>query len=314
MITNELSEPIELVSMKDAARYVEAFHDVAGQPIGVSCGLPNAENLYRIVKGQLCIITGIPSAGKSEIIDQMAVRTIYDEGWNWCYYSPENMPIERHASKIIEKAAQVPFGPFHKNRLTKREVVDFCHAIGEHVHFIQATQDQDADLEWTLKTFEAAHKKHGLDAMVLDPWQELCFHREPHLAEHEYIKRTLTLLRRWARDREIALFIVAHPKNMNKGDDGNYPVPTPYDISGGAVWRNSADACLSVYRNYFVGNEADRSGLVKVYVQKIRERLSGEIGSAEMYWSIKTGCYYSTISARLAAEDALDARGKVAQL
>jgi twinkle protein len=308
MITDELGDPMELVSIAEASKHVENYHDIAGDKLGVPCGLPNTEDIYRIVKGQMCIVTGIPGAGKSEILDQMAVRTIYSHGWNWCYYSPENMPIERHAAKIIEKAAEVPFGPFHKNRMTKKEASDLCASIGEHVHFIQATCDQEADLEWTLAKFEEAHKRCGLDAMVLDPWQELSFYREPHLAEHEYIKRTLTLLRRWARDREIALFIVAHPKNLNKGDDGNYPVPTPYDISGGAVWRNSADACLSVYRQYFTGGEANKTGEVSLYVQKIRERMSGELGKAQMFWSGKTGSYYKDALAMFNAEDNLDRR------
>jgi hypothetical protein len=42
------------------------------------------------------------------------------------------------------------------------------------------------------------------------------------------------------------------------------PVPTPYDISGSAHWRNKADNCLTLWRDE---KEPDRP--VQLHVQKI---------------------------------------------
>src|SRR5690606_41025002 len=47
----------------------------------------------------------------------------------------------------------------------------------------------------------------------------------------------------------VHTWVVAHPKILQKKPDAaEYPVPTPYDVSGSAHWRNKADNCITVYR------------------------------------------------------------------
>ena len=73
---------------------------------------------------------------------------------------------------------------------------------------------------------------------------------------------------------------------MYKDKDGNYPIPTPYDVSGSAHWRNKADNALTVWRDF---NED--SQIVELHVQKVRFKEVGSTGMAELAYNGVTGMY-----------------------
>ena len=62
---------------------------------------------------------------------------------------------------------------------------------------------------------------------------------------------------------------------------------SPYDISGGAMWRNKADNCIAIY-----ANPADPLGCVEIHVQKVKFKLFGRVGMVQMRWDRLTGRYY----------------------
>ena len=82
--------------------------------------------------------------------------------------------------------------------------------------------------------------------------------------------------------------IVAHPTKLRKDKNGSYPVPTPYDISGSAHWRNKADNAISVYRP----NMTDyKDPSFEIHVQKIRFIEVGRVGKADLRYDYITGRY-----------------------
>ena len=63
-------------------------------------------------------------------------------------------------------------------------------------------------------------------------------------------------------------------------------MPTPYDVSGGAQFRNKADMAVTVYRH-----TRDDTLPVEVYVQKVRFRECGQLGMVPLYYDTLTGRY-----------------------
>jgi twinkle protein len=82
--------------------------------------------------------------------------------------------------------------------------------------------------------------------------------------------------------KNIHVWIVAHPTKLQKTERGVYPVPTPYDISGSANWRNKADNCISIYRE----NMEHR---ISVHVQKVRFKDNGKPGVIELDYDPVSG-------------------------
>jgi twinkle protein len=91
--------------------------------------------------------------------------------------------------------------------------------------------------------------------------------------------------------KEKHLWLVAHPTKLTKDPkQGTYPVPTLYDISGSAHFRNKADMGLSVWRD--VMNEHSPT---EVHVQKVRFRECGRIGKCELYFDVVSGRFTETV-------------------
>jgi twinkle protein len=94
-------------------------------------------------------------------------------------------------------------------------------------------------------------------------------------------------VRQFARRHGVHVWIVAHPQKLyREKDTGNYPVPTLYDISGSANWRNKADNGVVVWRDF--GNAQTP---IEVHVQKIRFRQIGKLGSAKLMYVGATQTY-----------------------
>jgi len=126
----------------------------------------------------------------------------------------------------------------------------------------------------------------GIQGLVIDPWNELDHSRPQGLTETEYISQCLTRIRQFARHYGVHVWVVAHPTKLIKGSDGQYPVPTPYDISGAAHWFNKADNCLAVWRD-----KTDDRAPVDLHVQKIRFAEVGKLGMTRFAYNPATSCY-----------------------
>jgi hypothetical protein len=82
-------------------------------------------------------------------------------------------------------------------------------------------------------------------------------------------------VKRFARETNMAVVIVAHPRSVPLivGTESVYRVPTAGDISGGQEWWNHADLIVTVWRNQS-GENPEHHGdpnTVRIIVQKVRD-------------------------------------------
>ena len=129
-------------------------------------------------------------------------------------------------------------------------------------------------------------RRHGIRGLVIDPWNELESARGA-FSETEYIGVCLKRARQFARRYGIHLWIVAHPAKMYRDKDGSYPVPSLWDISGSAHWRNKSDSGVVIYRDL---SDPD-SKIVDIHIQKQRFRQDGAMGMASLKYNPIIGDY-----------------------
>ena len=70
---------------------------------GFQIGLPNFDNIFSTYTKQFITVTGIPSSGKSDFVDQMVVGYNKEYEWKTAFASPENAPTFLHAHKLMRK-------------------------------------------------------------------------------------------------------------------------------------------------------------------------------------------------------------------
>jgi twinkle protein len=249
---------------------------------------------YTVVPGQMTIITGWPSSGKSEWLDALLVNLMH-QGWHTAIFSPENQPIALHAAKLLEKVAGMPFGAGPTQRIPQADgrtlLID---ALSPGFMWVKMPDEGTLSAKAVIEAVEPwmdlfPKKKRGL---VIDPWNELEHHRPQGLSETEYVSQTLTFIRSWARRNSIHVWLVAHPQKMRREDNGKLPVPRPDMISGSQHWWNKADVNVTVYRDM----EDPDSPNVEIHIQKCRFKHVGRPGIVDLRFDRVTGRYHEPIA------------------
>ena len=259
-----------------------------GLPGGLSTGWFSVDEHYTVRPGELTIVTGIPSHGKSQFLDALTVNLARVHGLTIGVCSPENLPVARHIAKLIEQYTGWPFREGPTRRLPQEELITALNWL--HEHFVFIAPEDTLTIPGLMDIAKRLVARHGLRGLIIDPWNEF-EHTRPHgQTETEGISHALTQIRRFARNHGVHVWVVAHPQKLYRREDGSYPVPGPYEISGSANWRNKADNCLTLWRD-----EREPDQPVQLHVQKIRFREVGTVGMVTLQFDRVTGRYKETI-------------------
>jgi len=248
---------------------------------GLSTGWPSLDKGYTPKAGQVTIVSGIPSMGKSEWLDALMINLADLHGWRFAVYSPENFPVEQHMRKWARKRIGKPF--WGDRRMSREEAIAALEWAATHVDMI--VPEDDETLESVLGLARALIMRYGINGLVIDPWNNMEHVRPAGMNETDYIGKSLTTIRSFARNNDIHVWVLAHPAKPQKVD-GTYPVPTPYDISSSAHWYNRADNIIMVHRE-----KADPLGMVDLHIQKIRFSECGKLGLCSLRYAEENGRY-----------------------
>ncbi len=201
-------------------------------------------------------------------------------GGKFGIFSPENMPLKRYVAEIIGVYAGKQF-----NTLLPAELEYSLDWAQNHFVFLNPS-DGELSVDSIISKAKFCVEKYGINGLVIDPWNEVDHSRPDGMAETEHISQCLSKLRWLAQTKNLHTWLVAHPTKMQKRPDGTYGVPTAYDISGSAHFRNKADACLCIWRDVL---SDDR--LTDIHVQKARFREIGKPGMVRLRYNSSTGRY-----------------------
>ena len=246
---------------------------------GYQVGLSNFDEIFSTYTGQFITVTGIPSSGKSDFVDQMVVGYNQNYGWKTAFASPENVPTYLHAHKLMRKVWQ---GMPSKDDLGGdkwNQVADHCNSNFFHIDMERYT------LESVLKKGAELVKRKGIKCLVIDPFNKVrdvdCKTEDVNRYTMEYLSK----IEIFAKKYDVLVFIVAHPTKMYKDKDGKIEEPTMYNIKGGGEWYDASYHGLLVHRDY-------ENKTVKAKVLKVKFQNLGENGAeANFKWEPKSGCF-----------------------
>jgi len=271
----------DVVAPEDLLGPLETLYE-NGMESGESPGWASLARHWTLRKGEWTLVTGIPSHGKSSFLDAVMVNLSARSGWKWAVFSAENLPHELHVANLAEQYIGKPFASGFNERISREELKTATDFISDHFRFIAPPEDEET-VSRIVETAEHLHETWGLDGVVLDPWNELSTTHGQRTTETEYVSQALKKIRRFAARANVHVLVVAHPMKLQKGQDGKYPVPTPYDVSGSAHFRNKADCALCVWR------DENQPGETIIYVQKIRRRFVGSVGHVPLQYDAVSG-------------------------
>lgn len=253
-----------------------------GRQAGEHPGWDSLAELYTVKRQQFTVLTGIPQSGKSAFLDALLVNLAVAHGWKFAISSLENQPLEMHMSVISEIYMGKPFNDGPSPRMSAQEVDQCLQWIEKHFIFVLPEEDKR-----TLEGVIGLVSELDVDGVVLDPWNEFEHRRPQNMSETEYVSHALSKMRHHARLFNQHWWLVAHPTKLQKEKNTQrYAVPTLYDISGSAHFRNKADFGIVASRDF-----EDANGPTTIYVQKVRFRWCGKTGQCDLYFDKLTGRY-----------------------
>jgi len=283
--------------LNDAEPYpVEGIHRVAdyekdilslynnGCDTGITVGYDiKFDNCIQFVKSMLYTITGIPSHGKSNLMEQLSILLAARQGWKFGVFSPEHYPFERLFLRLAKIFTGQPFFDGATRRMSETKLMEAMEFINKHYMFIYP--EEDFSLDAILEAARVMVLRDGIDALIIDPWNEIA-HEYGKQSEHEYTGEALRKIHQFKRKYDVAVFIVAHPTKLKKNENtGLFYVPNLYSISGSAHWYNKVDFGLTVYRNF-------KTGDVEVYIQKVKYEHLGKIDWCVFKFNSLNSRYY----------------------
>lgn len=253
-----------------------------GLPQGIRVGFSNLDELVRFEKGRLVIVTGTPGSGKSQFLDQLAVRLNIGHGWRFSMFSPEMMPMALHMSMLVSKYTG---RAFNREELLPERYQRAKQRIVDAFHFI----DPDSyDLDGILSVARYQVRKYGCDALVIDPWNDLTMNGDG-ITKTDDINTALLRILTFAQRQQIVVFVMAHPAKIGRNKDGSVPTPTLSDISGSIHFYNRADIGLVVVRH----KEDDGREYTEIKVAKMRFPNLGKVGETYFKYGIGVGRFHT---------------------
>ena len=289
-ISNAKPVPLENVTtFRDIEDEITDFVRNGFKP-GFQVGLDNFDNIFSTYTGQFITVTGIPSSGKSDFVDQMIIGYNAKYGWKTAYASPENTPTYLHAHKLMRKTWQ---GMPTVDDIKGEKWNQIADHVNDNYFFIDMER---YTLDAVLRKGAELVKRKGIKCLVIDPFNKVRDMNAESADVNAYTLEYLTKIEIFAKKYDVLVMIVAHPTKMYKDKDGNIEEPTMYNIKGGGEWYDASYHGLLVHRDYI-------NKTVKVKVLKCKFQNLGENGAeCHFRWEPNSGCFLPHVPLDISGE------------
>ncbi len=276
----DAAQPYPISGLSDASTYRDRLDDLfsKGTGKGSSTGYQSLDGIYTVAPGQLTVVTGYPSSGKSNFVDQLMVNLAKGEDWKFAICSFENQP-EIHISRLMEIYTRKRFFD-GRDRMTDQEKDDAFEWVQEHFLFIDSQGEEPSTLDSILDRARAAVKRMGVRGLVIDPYNYIDLNKGED-SETNAISNMLTRVQKFCKAHDVHVWFVAHPSKMSRSGN-DQPRPDGMSISGSMAWWAKTDCGLTVHR-------AEKC--VEIAVWKCRYRWVGTQGETSLLYNKVAGTY-----------------------
>ena len=245
---------------------------------GATFGIPSLDDIFSVKTGLLHIVTGVPSHGKSFMLNYLLIRLNLLHDWKVAFFSPEFYPVSHHIAQTIETYGGQRFCKENYSIPVYEKMKDY---LARNMFYIDPN---DTDINSVMERAKYLIRKKGIKVLVIDPFNALTDKERKNQKQDEYISEFLQKLRWFCRKYDVAGFIIMHPTKLQKLENGQYPVCDLYNCKGASEINDKADVGITVWRN----KEEDYAEL---HITKMKFRNLGKNGHATFKFNINNGRY-----------------------
>lgn len=278
--------PYPVLGISDAGSFYERLNELytKGTGKGYSTGYTSVDEIYTVAPAQLTVVTGYPSSGKSNFVDQIMVNLADKHDWKFAVCSFENQP-EIHISRLMEIYTKRRFFD-GKDRMSETDKEIAFKFVKEHFLFIDTNGEEPSTLDSILERARIAVKRMGVRGLVIDPYNYIELPRSEG-TETSAISDMLTRVQKFCKAHDVHTWFVAHPSKITR-QGTEQPRPDGMSIAGSMAWWAKTDCGLTVHR---------KDHHVEIAVWKCRYRWVGTQGETTMIYNKTAGTYSENLDA-----------------
>lgn len=190
--------------------------------------------------GEMSVWTGLPGHGKSTLVTWVADKVSMNEG-----VRIGNIGFETHPFRIRDQLARSHYRKAFKalDQGQRTALLADLDARWRMVHL--SDDDYDNNLGWLESMVKTLANRDRCKLIVIDPWNEMEHMPQPGENMTNYVNFALKFIRRLAKQLEVHIAVVAHPKKMPT--EGKPRPPTGYDIAESAAFFNKPGLGITVH-------------------------------------------------------------------
>ncbi len=222
---------------------------------GYNSGISNLDNIFRIDKKQLTVVTGKANQGKTTFLDYFIFKLAKTAELKTLFISYE-VDNDLHTALFTRYA---PDG------LIKNKFI-----------FADTTEDA-SEIEQIVQGIAQAKQLYGIDNVVIDPFNYIS---TKQTSDSNAICHILKELTQAAKKLDISIILVAHPKKLQQDEE-----LTGESIYGSIHFRNVADNILIIDTDF-----GQRTTTIKT--DKVRfNRMQGQVGETAKLRYVPDGTF-----------------------
>jgi twinkle protein len=233
-------------------------------------------NIFSVIRGQLTVVTGIPSMGKTTLLHDYTLSCIKgDDSIIASYYTPESNTKEDHKEQLIEQIVGKPYDNKKDGAASNSEVIQ-AHKFMKG-RFYGYWIDKMVTIDEVIETFEAQVMRYGTNFFVIDAYNKLKKTGKNSINESS---QDLAKLTSFAQRRGVFVFLVAHPRKMvdSDGEMKDARIPNLYDVKGNSEFYDQTHNGFAVHCRYDEENQRTADVTFKLLKAKFKENGSQNIG------------------------------------
>jgi twinkle protein len=246
-----------------------------------STGWNNIDEIFKIQKQRLMIVSGISGKGKSLFVDNLLFNLTKQFKWKHLLASFETT-YRGHMVSLSQMLTKKSCWEKTGNRMSREDFEKSINTLSPY--FLRF----DIEKQWTiteiLQTAEASLVKYHYDTLIIDPYNRLA--PEKYDREDKYIESILSSLLTFAKKHNVFIVFIAHPTKIPEEDK----IPTLQNISGGVAWHSIADIGVIVHRER---DKQTRKLLTKsiIRVEKVKDETIGNTAGGEAFLTFSYDSY-----------------------
>ena len=264
----------ESIKLKDVI-YGDDVRDKAidlyenGYPKVDGIGVDKIDYLWKPKRGEITLLTGIGNAGKSSFSKWYEVfrAVVYDE--KFACFGPEDNPAEEYYHDLVEILLGCDCTPKNSFKPSKDQYKKAYDFITEHFFYIYPETAAPTP-EYIKEKFLEVIIKHKVTGVKIDPFNQMANNYSGFAGRDKYLEYVLADFSRFAQINNVFLFIIAHPKLLEKDKSGNYVCPDVFDVADGSMWNNKMDNILVYHRPF--GQTDPTNPMCEFHSKKIRRQ------------------------------------------